>query len=155
MIGLRQTGKLRQCTNWNVNLRNRQTGQGFKYKELVQSAGPSSWSVKPEDVWRVPLVKELVEINSNHLEVPDFDEEELRSILNYTCSEWQAIFPYPLNPCTFPCTWSLKYRQLLLYCEWGVMPLTLINNVRKSRFLSTKCQIDLRPEFVCTGWAQK
>ena len=45
------------------------------------------FEVKPEDIWRIPLAKELVEINSNNLEVPGFDEEELRRILNYICTE--------------------------------------------------------------------
>ena len=36
------------------------------------------FEVKPEDMWRVPLAKELVEINSNNLEVPGFEEEELK-----------------------------------------------------------------------------
>ena len=45
------------------------------------------FEVKPEDKWRIPLAKELVEINSNNLEVPGFDEEELRRILNHICTE--------------------------------------------------------------------
>ena len=53
----------------------------------ADSSNIQYFEAKPEDMWRIPLAKELLEINSNNLEVPGFDEEELKKILNYICTE--------------------------------------------------------------------
>ena len=47
----------------------------FKYAE-----------VPPDEKWWVGMVKEIVEIRNNNLEVDYFDEEELTEILHYICT---------------------------------------------------------------------
>ena len=53
----------------------------------ADSSSIKYFDVQAENKWRVPLARELIEIKTNHLEVPGFEEEELNSILDFTCTQ--------------------------------------------------------------------
>ena len=53
----------------------------------ADSSSIKYFDVQAENKWRVPLARELIEIKTNHLEVPGFEEEELKRILDFTCTQ--------------------------------------------------------------------
>ena len=43
--------------------------------------------VQDEDKWKIHIIKEILSVKSNTLEVKEFDDEDLSDILNHLCSE--------------------------------------------------------------------
>ena len=43
-------------------------------------------AVLPDDKWKVDMVKEIIEIGADQLNVENFSEEELEEILEYLCT---------------------------------------------------------------------
>ena len=40
-----------------------------------------------EDRWKIPMIKEIVDIKSGEMEVPGFELEELNDLLHHLCTE--------------------------------------------------------------------
>ena len=73
---------------------------GFNLRTIMISAGHSSIndlkSSKPEqdyckipeaELWRVGILKELIDVRCNQLDVPAFEKQEINDILHYICTE--------------------------------------------------------------------
>ena len=43
--------------------------------------------VQDEDKWKIHIIKEILSVKSNTLEVDEFNDEDLSDILNHLCSE--------------------------------------------------------------------
>ena len=41
--------------------------------------------VKPDDVWRIDMVKELIEVRANQATIENFSEDEIEEILEHLC----------------------------------------------------------------------
>ena len=44
------------------------------------------FEIDAKDKWRIPFAREIIEVKANTLEVPGFDEDELKTILEYVCT---------------------------------------------------------------------
>ena len=42
--------------------------------------------VKVEDLWKIDLVKEIVDVKADQITVENFDDEDLKNILEHICS---------------------------------------------------------------------
>ena len=42
--------------------------------------------VKPEDFWKVSLVKEIIDVKADQIDVEGFTKHELDEILEYVCT---------------------------------------------------------------------
>ena len=69
--------------------------------------------IKSEDLWKVDVIQEIIEVKSRKLEIDDFNQDELEDILTSLCTSWIAfscILSLYINPCL---TWSLKYNTYI------------------------------------------
>ena len=69
--------------------------------------------IKSEDLWKVDVIREILEVKCRKLEIDDFNQDNLEDILTYLCTS-QIAFSYILSPYLNPClTWSLKYNTYI------------------------------------------
>ena len=47
----------------------------------------SSFKLEEKDAWKVPMVKEIIDIKADQLEVPGFELKEIEALLHHLCTE--------------------------------------------------------------------
>ena len=45
------------------------------------------FKLEEKDAWKVPMVKEIIDIKAGQLEVPGFELKEIEALLHHLCTE--------------------------------------------------------------------